>query len=244
MKRKTGGVGATLSSIRSTPQRGPNTNQNRSSSRPIKTIPPGSSIPLLPNPVQTPVRPHKYSSLRMGTKKTSEAQSSTLSVIPPKDPPINQIVMFMDCDKDELETIQMDKCKFAPRNEGTDSLFIQIVQQIMEELLMNPLLFPPGRFMLIDVLVGFIVDEIALIAKAQDQELFKKLLKIGVSMHINTPKQASVTTLVVRFSAKNIRDLLQFHKLDQLMKMIASNMLQEIKYNVNHRMELHTMRLL
>lgn len=97
--------------------------------------------------------------------------------------------------------------------------------------------------MLVEVLVGFIVDEIALIAKAHDQDLFKKLLKIGVSMHINTPKQANVTTLMIRFSAKNIRDLLQFYKLDQLMKMIASNTLQEIKYNVQHRMELHTMRL-
>jgi hypothetical protein len=180
----------------------------------------------------------------MGTKAPSEAQSGTLAVIPPKDPPVNQIVMLMDCDKDELETIRMDRCKFAPRNGETDNgLFVQIVQQIMEELLANPLLFPPGRFMLVEVLVGFIVDEIALIAKAHDQDLFKKLLKIGVSMHINTPKQANVTTLVIRFSAKNVRDLLQFYKLDQLMKMIASDTLQEIKYNVQHRMELHTMRL-
>lgn len=44
MKRKSGGVGATLSSIRSTPpQKGPNMNQNRSSSGLMKPIPQGSS---------------------------------------------------------------------------------------------------------------------------------------------------------------------------------------------------------
>lgn len=177
-------------------------------------------------------------------KNPREFQSDTISMIPPKGPPINQIVMHMDCDKDELEHIRMDKCKFAPRNEDADnSLFVRVVQQIVEELLANPLLFPPGRFMLVEVLVGFVVDELALIARAHDQDLFKKILKIGISMQINTPKQANVTTLVVRFSTKNIRDLLQFYKLDQLMKMIASDTLQEIKHNVRHRMELHTMRL-
>ena len=115
MKRKSGGVGATLSSIRSTPPQkvGPNMNQNRSSSGLMKPIPQGSSKTPLLSPIQTPVRPRKHSSLLMGT---SEAQSWTLAVIPPKDPPINQIAMLMDCDKDELETIRMDRCKFAPRN--------------------------------------------------------------------------------------------------------------------------------
>jgi hypothetical protein len=82
-----------------------------------------------------------------------------------------------------------------------------------------------------------------LIAKTHDDEVFRSLLKISLSTTLNTPAKSNLTEITIRFASKQIRDALNLYKLDQMMKKYVYKQIQEIKYNVRHRLELHTMHL-
>ena len=43
-----------------------------------------------------------------------------------------------------------------------------MVRRILQELLSNPLKIAPVNYMLVELMVGFVIDELALIAKTHD----------------------------------------------------------------------------
>tara|TARA_B110000483_G_scaffold243174_1_gene331693 strand:+ start:421 stop:735 length:315 start_codon:yes stop_codon:yes gene_type:complete len=101
----------------------------------------------------------------------------------------------------------------------------------------------PVNYILVELLVGFVIDELALIAKSHDDDVFRSLMKITVSTTLNSPRKANLVEITIRFTAKQLRDALKLYKLDQIMKKYAFNMIDDIKYNVRHRLDLYTMHL-
>ena len=101
----------------------------------------------------------------------------------------------------------------------------------------------PVNYILVELLVSFVIDELALIAKSHDDEVFRSLMKLTVSTTPSTPSKANLVEITIRFTTKQLRDALKLYKLDQIMKKHAFNMIDDIKYNVRHRLDLYTMHL-
>jgi hypothetical protein len=161
---------------------------------------------------------------------------------PPKDPPKHGFLILAECDESDPQLVDLNTCEFHTSISNPNQL-LSMVRRILQDLLSNPLKIAPVNYMLVELMVGFVIDELALIAKTHDDEVFRSLLKISLSTTLNTPAKSNLTEITIRFASKQIRDALNLYKLDQMMKKYVYKQIQEIKYNVRHRLELHTMHL-
>jgi hypothetical protein len=161
---------------------------------------------------------------------------------PPKGPPKQGFLILAECEEKDPQLVDLNTCEFHT-SKSNPNLLLSMVRRVLQELLSNPLKIAPVNFMLVELMVGFVIDELALIAKNHDDEVFRSLLKIALSTTLNTPRKSNLREITIRFATKQIRDALNLYKLDQIMKKYAYKQIEEIKYNVRHRLELHTMHL-
>jgi hypothetical protein len=161
---------------------------------------------------------------------------------PPKDPPKQSFLILAECDEKDPQLVDLNTCEFHT-SKSNPNILLSMVRRILQELLSNPLKIAPVNYMLVELMVGFVIDELALIAKTHDDQVFRSLLKIALSTTLNTPAKSNLREITIRFATKQIRDALNLYKLDQIIKKYAYKQIEEIKYNVRHRMELHTMHL-
>ena len=147
-----------------------------------------------------------------------------------------------ECDESDPQLVDLNTCEFHTSN-SSPNILLSMVRRILQELLSNPLKIAPVNYMLVELMVGFVIDELALIAKTHDDRVFRTLLKISLTTTLNTPTNSNLTEITIKFASKQIRDALNLYKLDQIMKKYVYKQIEEIKYNVRHRIELNTMHL-
>ena len=181
------------------------------------------------------------SSTRASPSKTVATKHATfgmsrLGTNQPPPPPNNTSVIQFHFDCDELESKKNGiKCKIS-RSDDSNPL-ADFIQEVLEELLKDPLRLPPLDHMLLQMAISFIVDELALLVGANDASLLKMVLKTTV-----TSKLLGTSRILVQLVVKNIRIALHMKKLDEVIKRIAVHKTKEVADNVTHRMHIHRLR--
>jgi hypothetical protein len=94
---------------------------------------------------------------------------------------------------------------------------------------------------MLNILVSFIVDEIALSLKELDVPQYKALLKTVISIKINNPT-TKPTTIMIKFIIKNIDEELGVLRLNRIVKEKMTEFIKVICRRVEHRIKLYRLR--
>lgn len=197
--------------------------------------------------------PHRtFSKTRpqMSTKtivRTNTPKSSALTIekpsapflqgAPPKKPPNSVKIFTLECDEDTEGNIDFSKCHF---NHQLDNVYIfDLAIRILNEIIKNPFKLPNLTEGLVSTIVSYVIDELAILLKRQEDKKFKTLLNVAITTQFKrSTDHTRMSTIIVRFTAKNVDEDIGLIRVEKLVKDAGKTMIQRIKCNVLHRLEL------
>ena len=139
------------------------------------------------------------------TKLVPKPQVSSGQGNPPNDPPYTRPTLVFECENSP----ELDECDKPANNDKP--LFQQIIEQIIEEILADPMKLPPIDHLLIQALVSFVIDGIVehlknkkmMNGKLTSQQ--EKMLKFASNATISsalTNKGITPVTLIIKYNMK------------------------------------------
>ena len=155
---------------------------------------------------------------------------------PPRKPPTNNYnFTFQYCDE-----YNENECFFSS---GLEHL-TNIIRQIFEALLSNPLKLPPLNHMLIQLIIASIVDEIIILLDSKNfHDETITLLKMTLSSIVINKGKLNHSGILIKFVAKKIRqDHFKLLTLDEKIKSFTQDEIKKITQNVKTKLRLMHLR--